>query len=501
VLTENLLSVLIGLPLVSALLVLLVGDERKPNKAWLVALLAALAELGVCVWLYQHFDASTSAMQFVEYRPWIPAFDMYYSLGIDGLSLALILLTAFTTLVVVLAAKRTVTERLPQYLAAFLVLHASMIGVFAARDTLLFYVFWEAMLIPMYLIIGMWGHSNRSYAAVKFFLYTFLGSALMLVALLYLHGISHSFALDQLYASKIAFVPQLLIFGAFFLAFAVKIPMWPVHTWLPDAHTEAPAGGSVILAAIMLKMGAYGFLRFSLPILPDASLYLAWVMIALSLVAIIYIGLVAIVQTDMKRLIAYSSIAHMGIVTLGCFTVYLLARDHDAVLGMQGAIVQMLSHAFTSGAMFIGVGFLYTRLHTRAIKDFGGIANHMPVFASFFMLFAMANVGLPGTSGFVGEFMVLLNVFQASLWVAVGAASTLILAAVYTLWMYKRVFFGKVTNPMIAIVSDVDGLEIVVLVLLAVPVLAIGIYPQPLLQLCASSVTHLLELAQWSKLV
>ena len=371
-LTGKLLSILIWLPVVAAVLLFLLGNERKSNRAWYVALFASLAELALCVPLYQGFIKDSYAMQFVEHKAWIPMFNINYSLGIDGIALALILLTSFTTVIVVLAAKRTVNERLSQYLSAFLLLHATMIGVFAARDVMLFYIFWEAMLIPMYLIIGMWGHENRSYAAVKFFLYTFLGSALMLIAFLYLYSQSHSFDLDKLYSTPIGLTAQLLIFVAFFMAFAVKIPMWPVHTWLPDAHTEAPAGGSVILAAIMLKMGAYGFLRFSLPIVPDASLYFAWPMVILSLIAVVYIGFVAIVQTDMKRLIAYSSIAHMGVVTLGCFMGYLIVRTHgqDATLGMEGAVMQMLSHAFSSGALFIGIGFLYQRMHTRAIKDF-----------------------------------------------------------------------------------------------------------------------------------
>ncbi len=501
--TGTLLSWLIWLPVFGAILVLLSGNERNSERAKIIALLTTVVSMGLCVPLVTHFDAGNAAMQFVESHSWIPALNINYAIGVDGIAVALIVLTAFTNLIVVLAAFKLVREHVAQYLAAFLFLQGAMTGVFAAMDAILFYVFWEAMLIPMYLVIGVWGSQNRSYAAIKFFLYTFLGSAMMLAALLYLAQVSGQFAIDSFYIVDISLAKQIAIFAAFFLAFAVKIPMVPVHTWLPDAHTEAPAGGSVILAAIMLKMGAYGFLRFIIPIVPDACRELAPLMIILSLVAIVYIGLVAISQKDMKRLIAYSSIAHMGIVTLGCFLFFMpgtVSVQEHMIVALDGAVVQMISHAFSSGAMFIAVGMVYDRLHTRMIKDYGGVAKTMPVLASFFMLFAMANVGLPATSGFVGEFMVIISAFQVKFMVAFLAATTLILAAAYTLSMYKRVFFGEIHNQAVAALQDVSGVEWVVLLLLAIPILAIGIYPSCLLRIFHESTMHIMHLGQVVKL-
>ncbi|MBI3778103.1 MAG: NADH-quinone oxidoreductase subunit M, partial [Gammaproteobacteria bacterium] len=412
--------------------------------------------------------------------------------GIDGISLLLILLTSFSTVLVVISAWKVIDKKVAQYHAAFLIMEGLMIGVFSALDGILFYVFWEAMLVPMFLIIGLWGGPNRVYATIKFFLYTFLGSVLMLVAMIYLYFKAGSFDILAWHGLKLGLGAQKLIFLAFLAAFAVKVPMWPVHTWLPDAHVEAPTGGSVILAAIMLKMGAYGFLRFSLPILPDASHDLAWLMITLSLIAVVYIGLVALVQEDMKKLIAYSSIAHMGFVTLGFFIFN--------VQGLEGGIAQMISHGFVSGALFLCVGVMYDRLHSRMIKDYGGVANRMPVFASFMMLFAMANAGLPGTSGFVGEFLVILGSFQVNVWYAFAAATTLVFGAAYTLWMYKRVLFGEVGNAHVAELTDATPREIVFLTLLAVAVLVMGLWPYPFLDVLHASVNHLLQQAMVSKL-
>lgn len=500
-----LLSLEIWLPMLGGALALMTGGDSHATAARLIALFTAIICLVLCIPLYLGYDNLSAAMQFSEYHSWIGHYGIYYNLGVDGISLPLIMLTTLTTLVVVIASWRPIKKQVAQYMAAFLIMQGMMVGVFAALDAVLFYVFWEGMLIPMYLCIGMWGGENRSYASIKFFLYTFFGSALMLVALLYLRYYSGSFSILGYYALKLTMNEQIWIFLAFLLAFAVKVPMFPFHTWLPDAHTEAPAGGSVVLAALMLKMGVYGFLRFSLPITPDASRALDWVVITLSLFAIIYIALVAIGQKDMKRLIAYSSIAHMGFATLACFMVYMILAKtgdiQDAYMSLEGSMIQMISHAFSTGAMFFGVGILFERYHSRRIDDFGGIANTMPWFASFFMLFCMSNVGLPGTSGFVGEFMIILSAFKASAWIALLAGTTLILAAAYTLWLYKRVFFGEVTHDYVATFKDISGSETAVMVILAVAVLALGIYPQPLLNMMHATVGHLLTISNTTKLV
>jgi len=491
-LADHLLSVCIGLPILGGILVLATGDARAPLARQL-ALGFSIVTLLATIPLYTGFDVSTYAMQFTEGPyAWIKTFNINYFLGIDGISLLMILLTSFTTVLVVIAGWIVIEKKVAQYMAAFLIMEGLMIGVFSALDAILFYVFWEAMLVPMFLIIGVWGGPNRVYAAIKFFLYTFIGSVLMLVAFIYLYFQAGTFDLNTLYKLKLGLTPQILIFFAFFAAFAVKVPMWPVHTWLPDAHVEAPTGGSVVLAAIMLKMGTYGFLRFSLPIVPDAAHHLAWFMIALSLIAIVYIGLVALVQEDMKKLIAYSSIAHMGFVTLGFFVFN--------AQGIEGGIAQMVSHGFVSGALFLCVGVMYDRMHSRMIADYGGVANAMPVFASFMMLFAMANAGLPGTSGFVGEFLVILGAFEVNGWYSVAAATTLIFGAAYTLWMYKRVIFGAVANRHVEELSDATPREIAFLALLAVAVLVMGLWPYPFLDVMHASVEHLLQQVSTSKL-
>jgi len=491
-LTQNLLSLAIWLPILGGVVVLATGDDARAPLARVLSLIIALATFAVTIPLYVGFNAHSAAMQFVELRDWIPAFNIRYHIGLDGISLLLVLLTSFTTILVIIAGWQVIQTKVAQYLAAFLFMEGLMIGVFAALDAILFYVFWEAMLIPMFVIIGMWGGPNRVYATIKFFLYTFLGSVLMLLAFVFLYfKAGKSFDIHTYYALKLSMTEQILIFFAFFAAFAVKVPMWPVHTWLPDAHVEAPTGGSVVLAAIMLKMGAYGFLRFSLPILPDASHKLAWFMIALSLIAIVYIGLVALVQEDMKKLIAYSSIAHMGFVTLGLFVFN--------AQGVEGAVIQMISHGFISGALFLCVGVLYDRLHSRNISDYGGVVNRMPVFASFMMLFSMANAGLPGTSGFVGEFLVILGAFQVNFWIAFLAATTLIFGAAYSLWMYKRVIFGGVRNATVEKLEDVNRREVLFLTLLAVAVLGMGIWPAPFLDTMHTSVDELLRLANTVK--
>ena len=479
-----LLSVVIWLPIVFGGLVLATGNDRNAPLARLIALLGALLGLLVALPLYTGFDRMTSAMQFVELKPWITMFNIHYHLGVDGISLLLVLLNCFFTLIVVIAGWQVIEKRVAQYMASFLIMSGLINGVFISLDAMLFYVFWEAMLIPMFIIIGVWGGPNRVYAALKFFLYTLLGSLLMLAALLYLYFKSGSFSILDYYQLPLPMNAQILIFIAFFMAFAVKVPMFPVHTWLPDAHVEAPTGGSVILAAIMLKVGAYGFIRFAMPIAPDASHELAGVMIALSLIAVVYIGLVALTQSDMKKLVAYSSISHMGFVTLGLFLFN--------AYGMEGALLQMISHGFVAGALFLCIGVLYDRVHSRQIVDYGGVANTMPVFAAFFMLFAMANSGLPGTSGFVGEFMVILGAVKVNFWYAFAAATTMVFGAAYTLWMYKRVIFGPVANDHVRHLHDIGGREKLVMLSLAVAVLLVGLYPLPLSEILHASVNDLL---------
>ena len=486
------LSAAIWVPIISGIVVLAVGNEQRATLSRWLALLGSLVGFAVTIPLYTGFDRTTAALQFVERKPWIESLGIEYSLGIDGLSVWLVLLTAFITFVVVIAGWEVIKDRVHQYLGAFLILSGLMIGVFAAADGMLFYVFFEATLIPMYIIIGVWGGPNRVYAAFKFFLYTLLGSLLTMVAIIYLYLQSGSFEILAWHRLPLTLNEQVLIFVAFLLAFAVKIPMWPVHTWLPDAHVEAPTGGSVVLAAIMLKLGAYAFLRLSLPIAPDASHELAWLMITLSLVAVIYIGLVALVQTDMKKLVAYSSIAHMGFVTLGFF----MFNE----TGMQGAVVQMVSHGFVAGAMFLCIGVLYDRLHTRQIADYGGVINRMPKFAALFLLFSMANAGLPATSGFVGEFLVILGAVQFDFWIGLLAATALIWGAGYSLWMYKRVVFGPVANPNVDKMEDVNRREFWLLMLMAALVLFMGIYPKFFTDLIQVSVEQLLTHVSQTKL-
>ena len=506
------LSILVWLPILGGLLLLALGrSEDRPGQngagvrldRW-VALAISVLTFVLSVPLWTRFDSSTASMQFVERLPWIRSFNVEYYLGVDGFSMPLILLTTFLTPIVVLAGWQVIEKRTAQYFAAFLILEGLMIGVFAALDALLFYVFWEAMLIPMFIIIGVWGGERRVYATMKFFLYTFLGSVFMLVALIYLYLKSGSYSILEFQNLPLTLTEQILIFLAFLFAFAVKVPMWPVHTWLPDAHVEAPTGGSVILAAVLLKMGGYGFIRFSLPITPDASSELAWLMISLSLVAVVYIGLVALVQKDMKKLIAYSSIAHMGFVTLGFFVGWqILERTGTTAgiaMGLSGGMFQMISHGFISGALFLCVGVLYDRLHSRQIADYGGVVNTMPRFAAFMVLFALANAGLPGTSGFVGEFLVILAVFKAGFWYAFLAATTLILGAAYTLWMVKRVVFGPVANEGVAGLTDASARELLILVLFAAGVLGLGLWPAPLVDVMAASVDHLAVQITQSKL-
>ena len=490
------LSATIWLPILGGALVLASGDKAPNVSRWL-ALIFAVLTFFVSIPLYTGFDPGTAQMQFVEKTPWVPAFDVYYYLGVDGISMPLILLTTFISILVIIAGWEVIQYKPSQYMAAFLMMEGVMVGVFAALDAMLFYVFWEAMLIPMFIIIGVWGGPNRVYATIKFFLYTFLGSVFMLVALIYMYFQSGSMEILAFHDLKLDLTEQILIFVAFLLAFAVKVPMWPVHTWLPDAHVEAPTGGSVILAAIMLKIGGYGFLRFSLPITPDASSELDWLIITMSLVAVVYIGFVALVQQDMKKLIAYSSIAHMGFVTLGFFIAFIImARgdvDSGAALGMQGGMVQMVSHGFISAALFLCVGVLYDRLHSREINDYGGVVNVMPWFAAFMVFFAMANAGLPGTSGFVGEFMVILASFRADFWFAFLAATTLIVGAAYTLWMVKRVVYGEVGSDKVAALEDINKREALVLTSLAAAVLILGIWPAPLIEVMDVSIENLVR--------
>ncbi len=487
-----LLSLSIWIPILSGVLVLWLGGEGNPGRTRVLSLVGALAGFLVTLPLYAQFSNGTALMQFEEFHRWIPAFNINYHLGVDGISLWFVLLNSFMTILVVVAGWVVIEKRLSQYMAAFLIMSGLINGVFSALDAILFYVFFEAMLIPMYLIIGIWGGPRRVYAAIKFFLYTLMGSLLMLAAFIYLYfEAGASFEILQFQRLPLPLTVQILIFIAFFLSFAVKVPMWPVHTWLPDAHVEAPTGGSVILAAITLKIGAYGFLRFNLPITPDASHALSGIMITLSLVAVVYIGLVALVQADMKKLVAYSSISHMGFVTLGIFLF--------SPMGVEGGLLQMISHGFVSGAMFLCIGVLYDRMHTRQIADYGGVVNTMPVFASFFMLFAMANAGLPGTSGFVGEFIVTLSAVRSNFWIATLAATTLIFGAAYTLWMYKRVVFGAVANDHVAALKDINLREALFLGILAALVLAMGLYPKPFTDVMHASVQQLIEQASTPK--
>jgi NADH-quinone oxidoreductase subunit M len=488
-----LLSLAIWAPIIAGVAVLLTGGDRNAQTARVIALIGALIGFAVTIPLYTGFNLQQGGFQFVEMRTWIDTINANYHLGIDGISLLLILLNSLTTVLVVAAGWQVIESRVSQYMAAFLFLSGLMNGVFSSLDALLFYVFFEATLIPMFIIIGVWGGPNRVYAAIKFFLYTLMGSLLSLVALIYLYfSAGGSFSLFDFYQVQLPIVVQVSVFIAFFMAFAVKVPMWPVHTWLPDAHVEAPTGGSVVLAAVMLKLGGYGFLRLSLPIVPDASQLLAPIVIALSLIAVVYIGLVALVQTDMKKLIAYSSISHMGFVTLGTFLFN--------AQGMEGAIIQMISHGFISGAMFLCVGVLYDRMHSRQIADYGGVANKMPVFAALFMFFSMANAGLPGTSGFVGEFLVIMGAMQVNFWFAFAAAITLIFGAAYTLWMYKRVIFGAVANAHVGELQDINAREFLVLGVLAVLVLVMGVWPQPFADVLHVSVNELLAHVSFSKL-
>jgi NADH-quinone oxidoreductase subunit M len=497
-----LLSLLIWLPIAGGFIVLALGNREEAAK-WVSLIVSGLSLL-FSVPLYASFKTGTAAMQFIERAPWISTIHSEYYIGVDGISMPLILLTTFTTVLIVIASWENVAKRVAQYFAAFLILEGLMIGVFAALDGALFYVFWEAMLIPMFIIIGVWGGPRRVYATIKFFLYTFIGSLLMLVALIYMYLKSGSYELAVFQRLPLSLTEQTFIFLAFFAAFAVKVPMWPVHTWLPDAHVEAPTGGSVVLAAIMLKMGGYGFLRFSLPIAPDASRELDWLVIALSLIAVVYIGFVALAQRDMKKLIAYSSIAHMGFVTVGMFIGFQIVahtgRTSGIGLGIDGAVVQMLSHGLVSGAMFLCVGVMYDRVHSREISAYGGVINTMPKFAAFMVLFALANSGLPGTSGFIGEFMVILASFKANVWYAFLAATILVLGAAYTLWLVKRVIYGEVANDKVAALKDLNGREFLVLGALAVAVLLVGLWPAPLLDVMRASTQNLAQQLLVSKI-
>jgi NADH-quinone oxidoreductase subunit M len=506
-----LLSLVVWIPILGGIVVLMSGDKGNADGARRLALIFSIVTFVLSLGLFTGFDTSTADMQFVEKFSWIDAYNINYHLGVDGISMPLIILTTFITILVILAGWEVIKDRPAQYMAAFLIMEGLVNGVFGALDSIFFYVFWEAMLIPMFIIIGVWGGPRRVYATIKFFIYTFFGSVFMLVAMIYMYYVSTktgtgSFAILDMHTLKLDITEQTLIFLAFLAAFAVKVPMWPVHTWLPDAHVEAPTGGSVILAAIMLKVGGYGFIRFSLPITPDASSSLDWLVITMSLIAVVYIGFVALAQSDMKKLVAYSSIAHMGFVTLGLFVVFRIMANpantdaSGAVLAVEGAMIQMISHGFISAAMFLMIGVLYDRMHSREIKDYGGVVNTMPVFAAFAVFFAMSNAGLPGTSGFVGEFMVILASFKANFWFAFLAATTLILGAAYTLWMVKRVFYGEITNDKVSALTDINHREFVIMAVLAVAVLALGLYPAPVVDVMHASVENLLQHITISKL-
>ena len=501
-----LLSLVIWVPILAGFFVLATGSDRNAPLARMFALLGSVAGLLMTIPLYNGFDLTTPAMQFVELSPWVPMFNINYHLGVDGISILFLILNSFITVIVVLAGWKIIDTKVAQYNAAFLIMSGLLNGIFSALDGMLFYVFFEASLIPLYLIIGVWGGPKRVHAAFKFFLFTLMGSLLFLIALIYLFVQSgHSFSILDWHHMPIDMVSQMWIFLAFLVAFAVKVPMWPVHTWLPDAHVEAPTGGSIVLAAIALKLGAYGFLRFSLPIAPDASYELSGFIVGLSLIAIIYIGLIALVQEDMKKLVAYSSIAHMGFVTLAFFMLNSPAGEGElgagSALAIEGALVQMISHGFVASAMFYCIGVMYDRVHSRQIADYGGVVNTMPKFAAFFMLFAMANAGLPATSGFVGEFMIILAAVKFNFWVAFAAATTLIVGAAYTLWMYKRVVFGAVTNHHVAELTDISAREFLVLALLALGTLGMGLYPQPFTEVMHSSVNELLRHIAVSKIL
>jgi len=497
-----LLSVLVWLPILGGILTLMTGDKFATRP---IALIISVLTFVISLLLWTGFNSKGYQLQFVELIPWIETFKINYHLGVDGISMPLILLNTLTTVLIVLAGWEVIKHKPSQYMAAFLIMEGIINGVFAAQDAILFYVFFEAMLIPMFIVIGIWGGDNRIYATIKFFLYTFFGSVFMLVSLIYMYSQAGSFAIADLHTVKLGMTPQILIFLSFLIAFGVKVPMWPVHTWLPDAHVQAPTGGSVILAAVMLKIGGYGFLRFSLPMTPDASNELAWLVIFMSLTAVVYIGFIALVQSDMKKLVAYSSIAHMGFVTLGFFLLFPILKvtgsSEGALLGLQGGMVQMISHGFISGAMFLSIGVLYDRMHTREITAYGGVSNRMPWFAAFFVLFAMANTGLPGTSGFVGEFMVILASFKANFWIAFLGATTLIVGAAYTLWLVKRVIFGSVVNDEVAQLKDINKRETFILGTLAVFVLLLGLWPEPLINVMNDSLVHVIEQATTSKLV
>ncbi len=501
-----LLSLTVWLPILGGIAVLLSGDKGDATGVRVLALVISVVTFILSLGLYTGFDTSSSAMQFEEMAAWIPAFNINYHLGVDGFSMPLIILTSFTTILVIIAGWEVIQKKPAQYMAAFLIMEGLMIGVFAALDAIFFYVFWEAMLVPMFILIGVWGGVRRVYATIKFFIYTFIGSVFMLVALIYMYYQGGSFEILDMHNLQLGMQEQILIFLAFLMAFAVKVPMWPVHTWLPDAHVEAPTGGSVILAAIMLKIGGYGFIRFSMPIAPDAAEALDWLVILMSLVAVVYIGFVALMQKDMKKLVAYSSIAHMGFVTLGLFIVFQITSNPDnaggqgAVLAVEGAMIQMISHGFISGAMFLMIGVLYDRMHTREIMAYGGVVHKMPVFTAFAVFFSMANAGLPGTSGFVGEFMVIIASFHANFWYAFLGATTLILGAAYTLWMVKRVFYGEITNDSVRALTDINSREFSIMAILAIAVLVLGLWPAPVIDVMHATVENFLQHISVTKL-